>query len=325
MGNTLKELGRLDEALASYNQAIALKPDYAEAHSNLGNTLKELGRLDEAEASYTQAIALKPDFAEAHSNLGNTLKELGRLDEAEASYKQAIALKPDFAEAHSNLGNTLKELGRLDEAVASYTQAIALKPDYAEAYVNLGIALKNVKFNSSNPKLYTPLTQLLTAGNFTRPNDVAGSILSLLKHDIQIKDLLLEKNFAVSLNEATSIIESLDKLPLLHHLMRVCPLPELQFEELFVAIRSLLLKNLDKMEVSPELIYFLSTLSMHCFTNEYVYIESDEETHLIGELQAEDFANPGAIRAARSHKDFVFSVLSFVTPISLVSKARMSR
>jgi 2-polyprenyl-3-methyl-5-hydroxy-6-metoxy-1,4-benzoquinol methylase len=69
--------------------------------------------------------------------------------------------------------------------------------------------------------------------------------------------------------------------------MRVCPLPELQFEELFVAVRSLLLKNLDKMEVSPELIYFLSTLSMHCFTNEYVYIESDEETHLIGELQAE--------------------------------------
>ena len=287
LGVTLKELGRLDEAEASYTQAIALKPYYAEAHSNLGNTLKKLGRLEEAEASYTQAIAMKLDFAEAHSNLGVMLKELGRLDEAEESYTQAIVLKPDYAEAHSNLGNTLKELGRLDEALASYTQAIALKPDFAKAYVNLGIALKNVKFNSSNPKLYTPLTQLLTAGNFTRPNDVAGSILSLLKHDIQIKDLLLEKNFAVSLNEATSIIESLDKLPLLHHLMRVCPLPKLQFEELFVAMRSLLLKNLDKMEVSPELIYFLSTLSMHCFTNEYVYIEDDEETHVIGELQAE--------------------------------------
>ena len=287
LGGTLKELGKLDEALASYTQAIALKPDFAEAHYNLGGTLKELGRLDEALASYTQAIALKPDYAEAHSNLGVTLEELGRLDEAEASYTQAIALKPDYAEAHSNLGNTLKELGRLDEALASYTQAIALKPDYAEAYVNLGIALKNVKFSSSNPNLYTPLTQLLTAGNFTRPYDVAGSILSLLKHDIQIKDLLLEKNFALSLSEATSIIGSLDKLPLLHHLMRVCPLPELQFEQLFVAVRSLLLKHLDKMEVSPELIYFLSTLSIHCFTNEYVYIERDEETHLIGELQAE--------------------------------------
>ncbi|MDC0414453.1 tetratricopeptide repeat protein, partial [Gammaproteobacteria bacterium] len=203
------------------------------------------------------------------------------------SYTQAIALKPDYVEAHNNLGGTLLELGRLDEALASYTQAIVLNPDFAEAYVNLGIALKNVKFSSSNLTLYTPLTQLLTAGNFTRPSDVASSILSLLKHDTQIKDLLLKKNSALSLNEATSIIGSLDKLPLLHHLMRVCPLPELQFEELFVAMRSLLLKNLDKMGASPELIYFLSTLSLHCFTNEYVYIESDEETHLIGELQAE--------------------------------------
>ena len=115
---------------------------------------------------------------------------------------------------------------------------------------------------------------------------MAKSILSLLKQDTLIKDLLLEKNSAVSLNEATSIVESLDKLSLLHHLMRVCPLPDLQFEGLFVTIRSLLLKNLDKMEASPELIHFLSTLSLHCFTNEYVYNESDEEIHLIGELQA---------------------------------------
>ena len=99
--------------------------------------LQELGRFDEAEASYKRATALKPDFAMAYSNLGITLKELGRLDEAEKSYTQAIALKPDFAEAHNNLGNTLKELGRLDEAETSYTQAIALKPDFAEAKVNL--------------------------------------------------------------------------------------------------------------------------------------------------------------------------------------------
>ncbi|MDA8921959.1 tetratricopeptide repeat protein [Gammaproteobacteria bacterium] len=286
LGVTLQQLAKLDEALASYKKAIALKPDFAKAHSNLGITLQELGRLGEAEASCRLAIALNPDFAAAHSNLGITLQELGRLDEAKVSYMQSIALRPDFADAHCNLGVTLKELGRTDEALASYTQAIALKPDYAGAYVNLGIALQNVKFNSSIPKLYPLLTQLLTAGNFTRPNDVVKSILSLLKHDNQIKHLLLEKNLAVSLNMATSIIESLDKHPLLHHLMRLCPLPGLQFEGLFVAVRSLLLKNLDKIEVSPKLIYFLSTLSMHCFTNEYVYIESDEETHLIGELQA---------------------------------------
>jgi len=142
----LQELGRLDEALASYTQAIALKPNLAEAHGNLGNTFQELSRLDEALASYTQAIALKPDFADAHYNLGNTLKSLGRLEEAEAIYTQAIALKPDLADAHNNLGTTLKELGRLEEAEASYQQAIALKPDLALAHTNLGRVLFNMGY-----------------------------------------------------------------------------------------------------------------------------------------------------------------------------------
>ncbi len=219
--------------------------------------------------------------------LGAVLGQMGRNSEAVDANQTAIALSPQDANVHSNLGITLKQLGRLDEAVASYTQAIALKPDFAEAHVNLGIAIKNLKFNSSSPDLYPVLTKLLTAGNFTRPTDIAGSILSLLKHDTQIKDLLLEKNTVASLNEATSIIKSLDKLPLLHHLMRICPLPELQFERLFIAMRTFILTNLEEIEVSTELIYFLSTLSLHCFTNEYVYIESDEDFHRIGELQAE--------------------------------------
>ena len=43
----------------------------------MGITLQELGRLDEAEASYKQAIVLKPDFAEAHYNLGGILLDKG--------------------------------------------------------------------------------------------------------------------------------------------------------------------------------------------------------------------------------------------------------
>ncbi len=280
------QTGRLNDAeklALSFTQEF---PKHQFGWKVLGAVLQATGRKSEALSANQTAVALSPQDAEAHNNLGNMLNELGRLEESALSCAKAIILEPDFAEAHYNLGNTLKELGRLEEALASYSQAIALKPDFAKVHVNLSIAIKNVGFNSSNPKLYPALIQLLNVGNFTRPKDVAGSILSLLKHDIQIKDLLLKKNCAVSLNEATSIIGSLDKLPLLHHLMRLCPLPELQFEELFVAMRSLLLKNLDKMEVSPELIHFLSTLSIHCFTNEYVYIESDEETHLIDELQA---------------------------------------
>ena len=97
--------------------------NYADAHYNLGDALKELGRLDEAEASFRQAITLEPDLAHAHSNLGITLEELGRLNEAETSYNQAIAFKPDYAEAHSNLGKILYIRGNEDLALKSIVKA----------------------------------------------------------------------------------------------------------------------------------------------------------------------------------------------------------
>ena len=46
----------------SYDRAIALKPDYADAYSNRGTALKDLKRPEEALASYDRAIALKPDL-----------------------------------------------------------------------------------------------------------------------------------------------------------------------------------------------------------------------------------------------------------------------
>ncbi len=144
LGNVLRDIGRLDDAVASCRRALEIKPDYAEAHSNLGNALKDLGQLDDAVASYRQALELKPDYAEAHSNLGNALKDLGQLDDAAASYRQALELKPDYAEAHSNLGNALRDLGQLDGAVASCHRALELKPDLAEAHSNLGNALRDI-------------------------------------------------------------------------------------------------------------------------------------------------------------------------------------
>ena len=117
-------------------------PDYAEAHSNLGNTLKGLGRLEEAVASYRTAVALKPKFAEAHSNLGVVLADQGKPDQAVAAHRKAIVLWPDYAEAYSNLGGALADQGKPDEAVAAYRKAIALKPDLAVAHSNLGVALK---------------------------------------------------------------------------------------------------------------------------------------------------------------------------------------
>jgi len=89
----------------------------AEVYRSLGVTLKELDRLEEAEASYKKAIALKPDYYEAHFNLGNTLKAQDKLDDAEQSYGQAIALKPDFTPALMNRWELLFNRGEYEAAL----------------------------------------------------------------------------------------------------------------------------------------------------------------------------------------------------------------
>jgi tetratricopeptide (TPR) repeat protein len=142
LGNALLDLGRLDDAAASYRRALLLKPDYAEAHNNLGAALRARGQLEDALASFQRALALKPDAAEAHSNLGATLRALHRLEEAQASYRRALEFKSDSCAAHNNLGNVLLELGRPDEAVSSYRRALVLNPQAAETHNNLGNALQ---------------------------------------------------------------------------------------------------------------------------------------------------------------------------------------
>jgi tetratricopeptide (TPR) repeat protein len=141
LGNLRLMQGRLDEAIGCFKRALAHNPDYAEAQMNLGNALREQGKADEAIARYERAIVLRPDYAEAYNNLGNALHDAGKLDQAVARYERALALRPDFAEASNNLGNAFHEQGKLEDAVAQLERAIALRPDYAEAQNNLGTVL----------------------------------------------------------------------------------------------------------------------------------------------------------------------------------------
>ena len=78
----VQDLGRLDEAIASYQRALDLNPNYAHAHNNLATALRDLGKLDEAIAEYRAALRVREDYPEAHNNLGFALKDQGQLDEA---------------------------------------------------------------------------------------------------------------------------------------------------------------------------------------------------------------------------------------------------
>jgi tetratricopeptide (TPR) repeat protein len=143
-GVVLKEMKRLEQALLSYDRALALNPDLATVLTNRANVANELGRVAEALAGYDSALALNPGEADACNGRGNIMRSLDRIPEAEEMFRRAILLKPNSVEAHCNLGSLLIDIGKPDQAEAVFRRAVALNPNFVAALHNLGITLINL-------------------------------------------------------------------------------------------------------------------------------------------------------------------------------------
>src|SRR6266568_2926105 len=104
--------GRLVEAERLYRQICTAEPNHVGSWHLLGVLAHQLGRKDAADL-IGRAVALKPEFAEAHNDLGVVLGAQGKVAEAIACFEQAATLKPAYAEARLNLGNALMTLGNL--------------------------------------------------------------------------------------------------------------------------------------------------------------------------------------------------------------------
>ncbi len=113
------------------------EPEYGQqiqVLNNTGYTLNSLGRYEEAIEAYRQAIEIDPKYADPYFNLGINLHHLYRYEEAIEAYRQAIEIDPKFAYAYFNLGIVLNySLGRREEAIEAYQKFIELadnKNDY---------------------------------------------------------------------------------------------------------------------------------------------------------------------------------------------------
>ena len=142
VGNALVQKGKADEAIAEYQRALEINPNYADAHNNLGNSLFRKGHLDEAIAHYQRALEeIDPNNAAGRTNLGNALFQKRQLGDAIEQYNMAVKINPNYAQAHGNLGVALFQQGRLDDAIAEYQKALEINPKYVEARTNLGNVL----------------------------------------------------------------------------------------------------------------------------------------------------------------------------------------
>jgi tetratricopeptide (TPR) repeat protein len=148
LANALARLNRLDQSIAEFEKVLEISRRQAEPYLracyNIGVSLQAAARHEAAIAHYRRAIAIDPDYAEAHNALGNALTKCRREQEALAHYERFAAIRPELAEAQNNLGVALHAANREAEAIARFANALAIKPDYPDAYGNLGLALESL-------------------------------------------------------------------------------------------------------------------------------------------------------------------------------------
>ena len=142
IGKAQERLGALTEAAKAYDAAIALDPDFAEAHGNRAALVAQAGFPEEALISFNRALALDPTAAPDWLNRGALLQEMGRHAEALESYDKALVLSPKEPHFLLNRANALVMLGRLEEADSVYEQVIMLAPKMHLAYLQKGLAAK---------------------------------------------------------------------------------------------------------------------------------------------------------------------------------------
>jgi len=167
--------GRFEESLDLLRRAKAAAPEATGIINAIGLCLLWLGRNAEAVAEFDAALAIDPNFAPAHANRGTGLVALARLVEGRRSYEAALALDPANLVALNGVAALALRRGDPAEARRLAEQVIERQPNYHEALTTLaGADLAEGRFGKAEARL-----RLVLAGEHLPPLDRAIALGTL--------------------------------------------------------------------------------------------------------------------------------------------------
>lgn len=150
IGLILQRMRRPQEALAAFDSAIALRPDFARAHYERGVTLGILGRIEEMRAAHENSLALEPGNADALASLGLIAARAGDAAQARDYATRSLIYRSDSALALAALaladirdGNIAHALQRLDALLADARLANDTWIDIAVSDAGNALARRN--------------------------------------------------------------------------------------------------------------------------------------------------------------------------------------
>jgi len=174
-GYSLTALGRLQAAVAAFDQALALQPDDPQTHSDRATVLGYLGRHEEALAECDRAASLVGDArnsfsASVHCNRAIALRCLGRREEATRAYLRALEIVPDFPPALNALAWDMGIAADSDDAqraraVEMAERVVRAVPGEGAYWNTLGVVRYRASDSKGAIQALTKSTELRSGGD----------------------------------------------------------------------------------------------------------------------------------------------------------------
>ena len=142
LGNVLKDLGLLEDALRSYRQAIVLKADYREAYHNQALIYCNRNDLPNAVDCYEKMLLHFPNDVEIEKKIADLCFEMMDFDKSASYYHRILPKKVMDHSSFFKLAVIATHGDDIDQAIEYYGNALRLNPSMAEAWNNLGLLFK---------------------------------------------------------------------------------------------------------------------------------------------------------------------------------------
>ena len=138
-GETLAEEGLVEEALSRFEQALVAAPENPEVVEAVGRALLNLDRLEEAEASFLDALEIDPEWAAPR--MGLALLAMRREEPFKIVHhlERAIEADPEYPEAYMELGRYYGLMGEPALARATFERWTRVHPEDADMLINAGL------------------------------------------------------------------------------------------------------------------------------------------------------------------------------------------
>ncbi len=158
-------VGSLEPAIRYFKEAQRLEPTNPVLLTELGKLYLISNQTKNAVDSFEQAIAQKENYFEAHVGLAKTYDKLGQSDKALIILEEVINKQPNVEVIYES-GRLYYNQNKIDKAIERFTQAIQLRPEYANAIYSLGLAYQKKGDNINALKQFERVLEL-SPGNKT--------------------------------------------------------------------------------------------------------------------------------------------------------------